>query len=165
MLTEPIITERPAQPYVSITERVSMQDIGAVLPQLHPEVGLWLREHNLRSAGAPFWKYDVIDMAGVLEVEVGAPIAEPTEGDERVRASVIPAGRFVVATFTGHPMGLENATATLLAWAEQRDLAWDVAKTDVGDVWGARLEIYETDPAIQPDMSKWVTTLAFRLAD
>ena len=27
------------------------------------------------------------------------------------------------------------------------------------------LEIYETNPAEEPDMSKWVTQLAFRLAD
>jgi effector-binding domain-containing protein len=165
MLSEPTIVDRPAQPYVSITERVSMQDIGMVLPQLHPEVGLWLREHGIRQSGAPFWKYDVINMTGTMEVEVGAPIAEPAEGDDRVRASVIPAGRFVTATFTGHPMGLEGATGTLLDWANEQGLTWDMSATDVGDVWGARLEIYETDPLVEPDMSNWVTTLAFRLID
>jgi hypothetical protein len=34
-----------------------------------------------------------------------------------------------------------------------------------GDRWGARLEFYLTDPAEEPDMSKWQTQLAFRLAD
>jgi hypothetical protein len=33
-----------------------------------------------------------------------------------------------------------------------------------GERWGARLEIYETDPAAEPDMSNWTTQLAFRLA-
>jgi len=28
-----------------------------------------------------------------------------------------------------------------------------------------RLEIYLTDPSVEPDMSKWETQLAFRLAD
>ena len=28
----------------------------------------------------------------------------------------------------------------------------------------ARLEIYESDPAQEPDIDKWVTDLAFRLA-
>jgi effector-binding domain-containing protein len=165
MLSEPAIVDRPAQPYVSITARVAMSDLGTILPQLHPEVGQWLREHGIRPSGAPFWKYDVIDMSGTMEVEVGAPIAEAATGDERVRSSVIPAGRFVTATFTGHPMGLEGATAQLLDWAVHNKLAWDVSETDVGDVWGARLEIYETDPTVEPDMSNWVTTLAFRLAD
>jgi hypothetical protein len=31
--------------------------------------------------------------------------------------------------------------------------------------WGSRLEFYLTDPAEEPDMSKWETQLAFRLAD
>ena len=34
-----------------------------------------------------------------------------------------------------------------------------------GDRWGARLEFYLTDPREEPDMSKWQTQLAFRLAD
>jgi hypothetical protein len=34
-----------------------------------------------------------------------------------------------------------------------------------GERWGARVETYLTDPEVEPDMSKWVTELAFRLAD
>ncbi len=165
MLTEPVIADRPTQPYASMTERVTMSDIGIVLPPLHSRVQDWLAERGIASIGAPFWKYDVIDMAATMEIEVCWPVASVTEGDADVRVGVIPAGRYVTANFTGHPMGLEGATATLLDWAKRHDLTWDVAITDVGEVWGARLEIYETDPAEQPDMNQWVTTLAFRLAD
>jgi effector-binding domain-containing protein len=165
MLTEPTITERPEQPYASMTERVTMSDIGLVLPPLHAQVAAWLQARGSAPVGAPFWKYDVIDMSALMEVEVGWPIFDALEGDESVRIGVIPAGRYVTATFTGHPMGLEGATATVLDWARRHDLSWDVAVTDAGEVWGARLEIYETDPADEPDMSQWVTTLAFRLAD
>jgi hypothetical protein len=38
---------------------------------------------------------------------------------------------------------------------------WDVTATPEGDRWGCRLEIYGTD---EPDMDKWQTELAFRLA-
>lgn len=165
MLSEPAIVERAAQPYVAITERVTMDDIGTILPDLHPQVGAWLSERLLRPSGAPFWKYDVIDMSGTMEVEVAVPVLDPVTGDEIVRAGLLPAGRYATATFTGHPMGLANASATLLAWGARHDVAWDMAPTDVGEVWGARLEIYETDPAVEPDMARWITTLAFRLAD
>jgi hypothetical protein len=40
-----------------------------------------------------------------------------------------------------------------------------VADTDQGERWGCRVEFYLTDPAEQPDLSKWQTQLAFRLAD
>jgi hypothetical protein len=36
--------------------------------------------------------------------------------------------------------------------------------TPDGERWAARLEIYETDPAVEPDMTKRTTLLAFRLS-
>ena len=53
----------------------------------------------------------------------------------------------------------------LLDWAAGQGLSWDMTPADGGERWGARLEIYLTDPEQEPDMSKWHTQLAFRLAD
>jgi effector-binding domain-containing protein len=85
-------------------------------------------------------------------------------GDDRVLAGVIPGGKYATVRYTGHPMGLADATAALLTWAAGQGLTWDVRETEDGERWGARLEIYESDPAQEPDMDKWVTELAFRLA-
>ena len=38
MLTEPEVITRDAQPYVAIRAIVTMQTIGTVLPELHPQV-------------------------------------------------------------------------------------------------------------------------------
>jgi hypothetical protein len=40
-----------------------------------------------------------------------------------------------------------------------------MSPTAAGGRWGSRLEIYLSDPREEPDMSKRVTQLAFRLAD
>lgn len=165
MLTEPEIIERTAQPYVAIRARVTMQTIGTVLPELHPAVFGWLAERDVPPAGHPFWKYNVIDMERELEVEVAAPVAAAVGGDDRVLAGVIPAGRYATLRYTGHPDGLIGATASLLDWAARRNLAFDVTPTEDGDRWAARLEVYETDPAVEPDMGNWTTQLAFRLSD
>jgi effector-binding domain-containing protein len=165
MLTEPEVITRDAQPYVAIRASVTMQTIGTVLPDLHPQVFAWLGERGIPPVGPPFWKYNVIDMERALEVEVGAPVAAAVDGDDRVLAGVLPAGRYATLRYTGHPDGLVGATASLLDWAAQQHLAWDVSSTDDRDRWAARLEIYETDPAVEPDMAKWTTQLAFRLAD
>ncbi|MFC7479362.1 hypothetical protein ACFQX7_03825 [Luedemannella flava] len=45
-----------------------------------PEVFGWLGERGIAPADAPFFKYDVIDMAATLVIEVGVPVAEPVEG-------------------------------------------------------------------------------------
>ena len=164
MLAEPTVVQRPDQPYVAIRALVTMETLGVVVPPLNKEVFGWLAARGAAATGAPFWKYNVIDMERQLEVEAGAPIAVAVPGDDRVLAGVIPGGRYATVRYTGHPMGLYDATAALLEWAAGQGLAWDVTETEDGERWGARLEIYETDPAQEPDMDKWVTELAFRLA-
>jgi effector-binding domain-containing protein len=105
-------------------------------------------------------------MACGLGVEAGCPVAEAaTCGDGRVVAGVLPAGRYVTHRHIGAPETLARATAELLDWAAVRDLTWDVSPSSGGDLWGCRLEILHSDPASEPDMSRWVTELAFRLAD
>jgi effector-binding domain-containing protein len=164
MLAEPTVVQRADQPYVAIRALVTMEELGAVVPPLNREVFGWLAARGGVATGAPFWKYNVIDMERQLEVEAGTTVAVAMPGDDRVLATVIPGGRDATVRYTGHPAGLADATAALLDWAAGQGLTWDVSETEDGQRWGARLEIYETDPAQQPDMDKWVTELAFRLA-
>lgn len=158
------IETRAEQPYVAISAWVPMTGIAAIADRLG-EVFAWLGARGLAPAGPPFFKYNVIDMERELQMEVGAPVAAPVEGDENIVAGVLPAGRYATAMHVGHPSTLVHATEQLLAWADKQGLQWDVAPSDKGDVWGSRLEIYLTDPSEEPDMDKWVTQLAFRLAD
>jgi effector-binding domain-containing protein len=165
MLTEPEVVQRAPQPYVAIRARGTMQTIGTVLPELHPLVFAWLAERDVPAAGHPFWKYNVIDMEREMEVEMAAPVATAVDGDDRVLAGVLPSGRYATLRYTGHPGGLVGATASLLEWAAQQSLTFDVRPAEGGERWRARLEIYETGPAVEPDMSRWITQLAFRLSD
>lgn len=162
MIGDPAVIQRSEEPYVAIKASVTMQTIGSVLPPLHPEVRNWLREHDTNPAGAPFFKFNVIDMERQLEMEVGWPVAAEMKGDDRVLAGVLPAGRYASLLYTGHPDGLIDATRDLLEWAKGQGLDFDVTGTPEGDRWGARLEIYRDDD--KPDMSKWEIELAFKLA-
>jgi len=165
MSEEPTIVERSAAPYAAIKVLVTMDELGAVVPPLNSEVFQWLASHGLAPVGAPFWKYNLIDMQGDLEIEAGVAVAEPVSGDDRVLGGVLPPGRYVTTRHLGHPSTLMPATAALLDWAAGHGLTWDKTDTPDGERWGARLELYLTDPREEPDMNKWVTELAFRLAD
>jgi effector-binding domain-containing protein len=161
----PEITQRAAQPYAGISTWVTMKDLGSVADRI-PEIFGWLSARGVAPAGPPFFRYHVINMERQLLVEAGVPVASAVEADDGdVRGGILPAGRFAVMTHAGAPETLMAATAALLEWAEARGLAWDVSQTDAGEKWGCRVEFYLTDPAEQPDMSKWQTELAFRLAD
>ncbi|WP_246186972.1 GyrI-like domain-containing protein [Microlunatus speluncae] len=161
-MTEPRIVDRAAQPYVFIRRRVPMSRLGELV-EVHGQVFGWLAEHDVPPAGAPFWKYNVIDMARELEIEVGVPTATVPTGDGEVRGGILPSGRYATAGHTGHPDELMEVTSRFLRWAETEGLQFDRADASDGDHWTSRLEIYETDPAEEPDLAKWHHTLAFRL--
>jgi effector-binding domain-containing protein len=92
-------------------------------------------------------------------------VAEPVEGGARVVAGTLPAGRYVSLRRTGPPDQLVTDVAGLLDWADRRALKWDMTPAPDGEHWGARFELYHTDPATEPDPSKWDIELLFRLAD
>jgi effector-binding domain-containing protein len=164
MSTAPEIVIRPEQPYVALRGHVSMAEIGAFAVRT-PEVYAWLGARGLPPAGPPFLKYNVIDMMRELEIDNGVPVAALVDGEGEMISGVLPAGRYATLTHVGHPSELVEATKALLDWAAGQGLTWDMSPGADGDRWASRLEIYLTDPREEPDMSKWVTQLAFRLAD
>jgi len=163
-MSVPEIVTRAEQPYVAIRGHVTMAEIGAFAGRTGEVFG-WLGARALAPAGPPFLKYNVIDMARQLEIETGVPVTAPAAGEGEVISGVLPAGRYATVTHVGHPSELMGVTKALLDWAAGQGLTWDMSPEADGDRWGSRLEMLLTDPAEEPDMSKWVTQLAFRLAD
>jgi hypothetical protein len=157
------VQDRADQPYVGLTASVTMGIFSPVIDRT-AVVFQRLADRGVEPAGPPFFRYKVIDMERELVVETGVPVAEPLTVDG-LDADVLPAGRYVETTFTGHPDQLMMATTDLLRWADNHGLAFEQHNGPQGEVWGCRLEIYETDPDEEPDMNRWITTLAFRLAD
>jgi effector-binding domain-containing protein len=163
-LSTPEVITQLARPYVAIGATVTMNSIDEVVPALLGEVMAWAGDHA-EPAGAPFVRYLVIDMAGLLVIEVGVPVAAPVLGDGRVEPGLLPAGRYLKATHTGHFDRLVEATGQFLDWAAEHRLEFDAWSTDGGQAWSARLEHYPTDPVAEPDPSTWESVLEFRLHD
>ena len=159
----PSVVERLAQPYVGVREHITMTTFATIADRF-PEVFGWLAANGIEPAGPPFFRYRTIDMERALEVEAGVPVAEPVAPTGPVFADTLPAGRYVDLTFVGHPDGLLDETTRLLAWADDEGLTFDHHDSPAGDAWASRLELYHTDPTVEPDMSRWRTELLFKLA-
>ena len=108
MITEPKIEDRNEQPYVGIRTQVTMQEIGKVLPPLWGEVYGWLASKGSKPAGAPLWRYRVINMAVKMEIDAGVPVATAVTGDNRINADILPAGRYATLIYTGPYQGLSR---------------------------------------------------------
>jgi effector-binding domain-containing protein len=113
---EPTIVERPAQPYVGIQRSITMTTFPEIADRL-PELFGWLGRRGIAPAGAPFFRYHLIDMARELRVEAGIPLASAVEGEGEIVPGVLPAGRYVRTTHRGHPQELLGVTADMLTWA------------------------------------------------
>ncbi|MGO1053408.1 GyrI-like domain-containing protein [Crossiella sp. CA198] len=163
-MTEPQIQTRAAQPYLGVTATVTMTTFHLVADRIGEIVGLLL-SRGQEIAGAPFLRYHVIDMDAELVVEAGVPVAEPQPGEGEIKPGELPAGRYVTLIHHGHPDGLIETITGMFAWAEAQGLTWDMTTSAQGEHWGCRMESYLTNPQVEPDMNKWDTELAYRLAD
>jgi predicted transcriptional regulator YdeE len=161
---QPTIVHRDEQPYVGRRESITMTEFATVADHLPGMFGS-LAERGVEIAGAPFFRYRVIDMAAELVVDAGIPVVSPPEVEEPTFIDTLPAGRYATTTHIGHPDELMAVTAKLLDWAQREGLTWDMTPTAEGEIWGCRVEQLMTNPAEEPDMHKWETVLLFRLAD
>ena len=157
------IEHRPSQPFVGATASVQMDHFAPAADQI-PAILSWLAQQGVEPTGAVFFRYLVIDMAADLVIQVGVPVAAEPADPGPWEVDSLPAGQYVTTTFTGPGDRLMGVTGDLLTWTKDQGLQLDQHPSDAGDVFGCRLEIYETDPT-EVAADAWVTTLAFRLAD
>ena len=167
--SEPKLEHRSGQPYVAIPIRVPMKEWGKTTV-LVPEIFGWLEQKGIEPAGTPFYRYLVIgdmDMDGdaPFHLEVGVPVARAVCGDGRVVAGAIPGGSYVTLVHHGHPDRLVESCALLESWAAEQGLAWKNRREGADEVWGGRFEFYLTDPAVEPDLEKWSTEIAYLVKD
>lgn len=160
---EPQIVDLVDQPYAAIRAQVTMSTIPEIADRF-PELFGHLAERGIEPVGPPFLKYDVLGPGEALEVEAGVPVADVSEGAGAVAFAILRAGRYASVSHHGHPSELGQLTADLLEWAQAKDLAWDLDEDDGVETWGARMEVYNTDPSVEPDLANWDNDLLFRLA-
>jgi len=165
MSTEPQLDTRPAHPHAAIPVTAPMREWGRV-NALVPEVYGRLGRRRIVPAGPLFYRYRVIGGMDVpFELEVGVPVPEPIEPDGRIIPGSIPPGRYATLTHHGHPDGLFDAITALQEWGTAQGITWDIRREGGTEIWGGRFEFYLTDPAVEPDMTKWSIELAYRLQD
>jgi len=165
MLTLPEIVERPERAYAFVDFTVPMNQMQKPANEGFPVLFGHLAQEGIEPAGPAFYNYRRIDMMATLDVEAGVTVSRTGTDNGQVRFGTLPAGRYLTVTWHGHPDKLYDVTALLIGWAKERGKKLDVVEKDDGDHFACRLEIYESDPAEEPDMDKWVTVLEFKLAD
>ena len=166
MLTLPVIAARPAQPYVAVPVKVRMADMVPVIDRSFATLYAWLGQKGLEPSGPAFFRYRVIDMNGLMELDLASPVAEAVkvEDGEPVVSGMLPAGRYAEVTWTGSYQHLMDVNAVLVGWAKEKGVTWDMENTPEGNRFTARIEIYVNNPAEVSKPDDLVTTVAIKVA-
>ena len=151
----PAVVEKPARHYAGIRVVTPFKGMFAVRDQLMKQ----LYASGL-DKGLTFFRLHVIDMDGDMDVEAGVVTDEAPHEDGRIRAGVLPAGRYAAMTYVNHGM---RANRTLLDWIRDSGLAMDRVAVPAGDRFGCRYEAYLTDPRVERMKTRWQIELAIRL--
>ncbi len=159
----PALVEREATPYVAVPRRVTMDQLDAAIPASVDQVAAWLTAHGIELSGLALIRYRVIDMAGVLQVEIGWSVDSPVDAPAPFVVDVLPAGTYGSATYRDPSEGIAGNGA-LIAWADDAGIGWDVEVTDDGDAFASRVEFFLTGPDEDPDPTTWLTEVAILVA-
>ena len=143
---------------LGIRETVPLRTMLSNRDRLLAELIEWLSAHRVEPTGPFFLRLHVIDMQGLMQVEVG--VAATGEGDERVQAGHLPAGDYAVLSYRAKSMA---ANKRLHAWIQEQGLVLDTQHHPDGEAFACRCETYLTDPRTEPRKTKWVVELAFKV--
>lgn len=160
----PSIVDKPDRFCVGIRTVTPFRGMFAVRDKLMGELYAWLDERDV-AFGHTFFRLHVVDMDGPMDIEVGvvtSAAAVQDENETRIRAGVLPAGRYAALTYVNHG---RRANGTLIDWVREQGLMLDCTKIPEGDQFACRYEAYLTDPRSERMKTRWRIELAIRLAD
>lgn len=167
MTLEISVQERPTTHYIGIPVTARFSEFGAPdgpndrIPQIYQ----WLADHDVAPRGGPLYIYRHVGRAEEpVDLVVAVPVAEPVNPTSGFVRGSLPAGTYVVGCHGGAPDQIPESHAEAQEWAEAHGHRLGVLRDDSGTLWTGYAEHFLTDPAEEPDTSKWVTELLFKTA-
>lgn len=156
VLAGPTLAVMPRRPTVGIRVRAPFRGMLRTRDELLSELISWVDEKQISDLGVFFLRLHVVDMAGIMDLEVGVTEVDH-HGDQRVRPGELPAGEYATLTYRNHAL---RANRLLLDWARDNAIRLDAHTESDGDHFGCRTEAYLTDPRTDPRKTRWSVQLS-----
>ena len=141
------------QPAAVVHAEVPMEEIRRVFDRGFGEVMRVAAEQGAAIIGPPFGFYPRMP-TDTVEVAVGFPVSAPVTPEGDVTPFELPGGRVVTGIHLGSYESLETFYRELTEWAAAEGYRL------ADHMW----ESYLTDPAAEPEPSRWQTMITWPLA-
>lgn len=103
LLAGPAVETMPQRPTLGIRVRTPFRGMLGTRDQLLSELVDWIDERELPDLGVFFLRLHVVDMDGIMDLEVGVTDVDHP-GDDRVRPGQFPAGQYATLTCRNHAL-------------------------------------------------------------
>jgi effector-binding domain-containing protein len=141
-------TEVTSQQALAIRDHSTAAGLSEKYHELYDEIDGVCKKQSLNISGTPFGIYHKFTLEDV-DVEAGFPVSGTPKDEGRVKVINTYGGKTVHTRYVGPYEGLGDA------WAEFMKLAGEKNYK----ITGSPFEVYTTDPASEPDSSKWITDI------
>jgi hypothetical protein len=154
----PKLAKRATRHTLGIRTPAPYRGMLAERDRLERELLRWDKANGTPDAGPIFMRLHLVDMKGIMEIEVGLVVPEPLMGDQRVRPEVIPAGEYATMTYRGEDV---RSNGRLIDWVAEQGREFHRDRTPKGDVFASRCEFWATDPRTEPRKKQRFVQLDF----
>lgn len=151
---DPNIIDVDKMHFLGIREAFDMSDeaaIGQRMVMLWGKIGAYMESKNIAPTGAPFSLYHMMNDS-VWDASIAMPVAETdATPDKGIDSGQTFEGKALFVKHMGDFMLLGNTHKEIQKYMEYKGLTTN----------GNGYEVYMTDPANEPDTSKWVTQIYY----
>ena len=116
------LQEKTAQPVIFIRTKIQIDMLPNLLEETTLKIMRYLKENGVKASDVLYTRYHDGQLNNELDVEIGMPVSKEVQGIGDLKGSVIPTGKYVVATYKGDPDELENTYRGILKWIDEADL-------------------------------------------
>ncbi len=144
--------ELAPQPFLFVRRQTARSELSQALAECFGQVYGHAMQAGLALAGFPLARYPVVG-PGLMTVEAGVPLVEPTAPPADMQYTELPGGPTVFAVHGGPYDDLGDTHAAIERWIQQQGLRAS----------GPHWEWYVTDPTGHPDPKDWRTHIYYPL--
>jgi effector-binding domain-containing protein len=150
---DPTIVDLECQDAIAVRGEVAMADMPQFFQRAFMASFQAAAEAGVDIIGPPFGFYPEMPGETVI-IEAGFPVSAPIETSGEVHSLVLPGGKAIELIHVGSFEAMAETYAALQTWMEDQGI------TPASGMW----EVYLSDPAVEPDQSKWQTKIVWPIA-
>ena len=135
-----------------VREEIPESNLAEAMCRMFQLVMSALSAQGVEPASQPFARYH--SFGEVIDVEAGVIVAAPVQPAGEVKPGELPRGPAAIAVHTGSYETLGATHEAMRRWLEANP-----GQKPNGGPW----ELYVTDPATEPDPSRWMTEVIYPL--